>query len=257
MNPNQTQEFSKQVVLVTGGAAGIGEATARAFAARGARVIVSDVQEDAGGRVAMQIRESGAQAEFIRCDVSDQQQVVKLFDQIRRVYGRLDVAFNNAGIEGTPAPVGDSSLENWKRTLDINLNGPYYCMREEIPMMLAQGGGVIVNCASIAGIRGFAGMPAYVASKHGLIGLTRNAALDYAAQGIRINAVCPGVIETPMIERFTHGSKEAYAGLKGQEPVGRLGRPEEIADAVMWLARPGAAFVNGAEIAVDGGWCAK
>jgi len=257
MSKTSSSLYQNQVVLITGAAAGIGEATARAFAAQGAQVILTDINEDAGGKVALQIREKGGKAQFILCDVAEQPQVAALFKEIRTQYGRLDVAFNNAGIEGVPAPVAEASLENWKRTLDINLNGPFYCMKEEIPMMMKQGGGVIVNCASIAGVRGFAGMPAYVASKHALIGLTRCAALDYGSRGIRINAVCPGVIQTPMIDRFTQGSKEALAGLAAGEPIGRLGKPEEIADAVLWLAQPGAAFVSGTEIIVDGGWCAK
>jgi len=254
---NQQKSFENSVVLVTGGASGIGEATAKAFGARGAQVIISDIQDDRGGRVASQIQEQGGRAEFVRCDVADRASVGALFDRIRSGYGKLDVAFNNAGTEGTPSLLGDAKPENWKRTLDINLNGVFYCMQEELPLMLKQGGGVIVNCASIAGVRGFAGSGAYVASKHAVVGLTRSTALDYATRNIRINAVCPGVIETPMIERYTQGSKQAYEGLKGMEPVGRMGRPEEIASAVLWLAQKDAAFVTGTEIIVDGGWCAK
>jgi NAD(P)-dependent dehydrogenase (short-subunit alcohol dehydrogenase family) len=173
------------------------------------------------------------------------------------VYGRIDAAFNNAGIEGQTAPTAECTEENWDRVLSVNLKGVWLCMKAEIPHMLNQGGGAIVNCASNAGLVGFAGSPAYVASKHGIVGLTKTAALDYAKRGIRVNAVCPGVIRTPMIERFTGGDQSAEAALSAGEPIGRLGTPEEIADALLWLSSPGASFVTGQAIAVDGGWIAQ
>ena len=172
-------------------------------------------------------------------------------------FGRLDHAFNNAGTEGLPAPLLDSTDENWTKTLGTNLSGVYFCMREELEILLKQRSGSIVNCASIAGLRGFAGLGAYTASKHGVLGLTRSAALDYATSGVRINAVCPGVILTPMIDRFTRGDPKAAIELAAQSPMNRMGIPEEIADAVLWLCRPGATYVTGTELVVDGGWCAR
>jgi NAD(P)-dependent dehydrogenase (short-subunit alcohol dehydrogenase family) len=174
-----------------------------------------------------------------------------------QVFGGLDIAFNNAGIEGDSAPTADCSDENWAHTIAVNLTGTWLCMREEIPRMLTRGGGSIINCASVAGLVGFAGIPAYTASKHGIVGLTKTAALDYATMGIRVNAVCPGVIHTAMVERFTHGDPEAEAALFAGEPMGRMGEPEEIASAVVWLASDGASFVTGQAIAVDGGWVAR
>jgi NAD(P)-dependent dehydrogenase (short-subunit alcohol dehydrogenase family) len=169
----------------------------------------------------------------------------------------LDVAFNNAGVEGAAAVTHECTPGNWERTLAVNLGGVWSCMRHEIPRMLERGAGAIVNCSSVAGLVGFASIPAYAASKHGVIGLTRTAALEYAGQGIRVNAVCPGVIDTEMVERFTGHNPEAEAALVATEPVGRLGRPEEIADAVVWLCSPRSSFVTGQAIAVDGGFSAR
>jgi NAD(P)-dependent dehydrogenase (short-subunit alcohol dehydrogenase family) len=249
--------FQNQVALITGAAAGIGRATALAFARQGARVVVSDWDERGGIETVRQIQAAGGEAIFQGCDVSNAAQVKTLVDRAASQFGRIDHAFNNAGVEGAVAPLGDSSIENWNRTLGINLNGVYFCMKEELSVMLKQGSGSIVNCSSIAGVRGFAGMGAYVASKHGVLGLTKSAALDYAAKKIRINAICPGVIHTPMIDRFTGGDEKAAQSLASNAPMNRMGRPEEIADAVLWLCQPGAAFVTGTEIVVDGGWCAK
>ncbi len=249
--------IQNQVALVTGAAAGIGRATALAFARQRARVVVSDRDERGGIETVRQIQAAGGEAIFQGCDVSNADQVKTLVNRVVSHYGRIDHAFNNAGVEGVGAPLAESSDENWKRTLGINLSGVYFCMKEELAAMTKQGSGTIVNCASIAGVRGFAGMGAYVASKHGVIGLTKSAALDYAAKNIRINAVCPCVIHTPMIDRFTSGDEKAAAALASNAPMNRMGRPEEIADAVLWLCQPGAAFVTGTEIVVDGGWCAK
>jgi NAD(P)-dependent dehydrogenase (short-subunit alcohol dehydrogenase family) len=249
--------FQNQVALVTGAAAGIGRATALAFAAVGAKVVVSDVDEPGGIETVRSIEKTGGEALFVACDVSRPEQVRELVARTAARFGRLDHAFNNAGIEGQPAPLMESTAQNWDKTLAVNLSGVYWCMREELSVMLKQGSGTIINCASIAGLRGFAAMGAYVASKHGVLGLTKSAALDYASRGIRINAICPGVIHTPMIDRFTRGDEAAARSLAAGAPAGRMGRPEEIADAVLWLCNPGAAFVHGAEIVVDGGWCAK
>lgn len=249
--------FDDKVALVTGASSGIGKATALAFAKGGAKVVVSDIDEDKGRAVAEQITNDGGTALFVRADVSRQDDVDHLIDETIRAYGRLDYAYNNAGIEGDTALMAESTEENWMRVLGVNLTGVWRCMKAEIPHMLANGGGAIVNCSSIAGVVGFAGLAPYVASKHGVIGLTRTAALDYAAQGIRINAVCPGVIATPMVERVTHGEAEAEANMVAMEPIGRMGTPEEIAGAVLWLCSDSASFVTGHPLIVDGGFVAR
>jgi NAD(P)-dependent dehydrogenase (short-subunit alcohol dehydrogenase family) len=246
-----------RVALVTGAAAGIGRATALAFSREGARVVVSDVDDAGGEETVRMIRDARGEAIYARADVSSAQEVEALIGATINAYDRLDFAFNNAGIEGETAPTAESTEANWDRVIDINLKGTWLCMRYEIPQMLRQGGGAIVNCSSIAGIIGFPGIPAYTASKHGLLGLTRAAALEYAEQGIRVNAVCPGVIRTAMIERFTGGSAEAEAQLVAGEPMGRMGIPEEIASAVVWLCSDGAGFVTGHPLVADGGWVAR
>lgn len=253
MNPG----MAGKVALVTGAAAGIGRATAEAFAREGARVVVSDVTAEAGEAVASGIRARGSEAAFVRCDVARGEEVEALVRRTTELFGGLDYAFNNAGIEGRTAFTAECSEENWDRVLGINLKGAWLCMRHEIPVMLRRGGGAIVNCASVAGLVGFRGIPAYTASKHGLIGLTRTAALEYAAQGIRVNAVCPGVIRTAMVERFTRGDPQAEAGLVAAEPVGRMGTPDEVAAAVLWLCSDSASFVTGHALAVDGGMVAQ
>ena len=246
-----------RVALVTGASAGIGRATALAFARQGARVVVSDVDDSGGEETVRMIREEGGEGMYVRTDVSRADEVEALIRRVVEEYGRLDFAFNNAGIEGRSDSTVDCSEENWDRVIDINLKGAWLCMKHEIAQMLGQGGGAIVNCSSIAGLIGFTGIPAYTASKHGLLGLTKTAALEYATQGVRINAVCPGVIRTAMIERFTGGSKDAEAELVSGEPMGRMGTPEEIASAVLWLCSDGAGFVTGHSLAVDGGWVAR
>jgi NAD(P)-dependent dehydrogenase (short-subunit alcohol dehydrogenase family) len=246
-----------KVVIVTGASAGIGRASALAFAHEGANVAVSDVDVERGEQTAADVAEVGVDAIFVRADVADAADVGELVRKTVDHFGRLDYAFNNAGIEGSPAPVGECTIENWNRTIAVNLTGVFLCMHEEIPAMLADGGGVIVNNASVAGLVGFAGIPAYTASKHGIVGLTKNAALDYATTGIRVNAVCPGVIDTEMVARFTHGDPEAAKQMAQTEPVGRLGTPAEIADAVVWLCSDRATFVTGQALAVDGGFVAQ
>jgi len=246
-----------KVALVTGGANGIGRATALAFAREGARVVVSDIDDAGGAESVRLIAEDGGEAEYVRADVSRPDDVRSLMERTVAAFGRLDFAFNNAGIEGQSAPTDECSEENWDRVMAINLKGVWLCMKEQIPHMLRQGGGAIVNCSSIAGVIGFPGIPAYTASKHGLVGLTKAAALEYATRGIRVNAVCPGVIRTAMIERFTAGSAEAEAAMAGGAPMERMGTPEEIASAVLWLCSPGAAFVTGHPLVADGGWVAR
>ena len=246
-----------KVAIVTGGAAGIGRAAAIAFAREGANVVVADVDAERGEKTAAEVEHEGVDAIFVRTDVSNAGDVGRLVDQTIARFGRLDFAFNNAGIEGMPAPTADCTIDNWNRTIAVNLTGVYLCMRAEIPQMLAHGGGAIVNNSSVAGLVGFAGIPAYTASKHGIVGLTKTAALEYATQGVRVNAVCPGVIDTEMITRFTHDDADLVEQLTLAEPVGRLGSPEEIADAVVWLCSDRASFVTGQAIAVDGGFVAR
>lgn len=244
--------FENKVAIVTGGSFGIGKATALAFSRRGAKVVIADLVED--DETYNAIVAGGGEAIFVKCDVSKATDVKKLVESTISRFGRLDYAFNNAGIEGISAPVQDCTEDNWDRTLGVNLKGIWLCMKYEIPEILKQGKGVIVNCASIAGLVGFPGLPAYVASKHGVIGLTKTSALECAKFGIRVNAVCPGAIKTPMIDRITESKKEAEEQFANMEPIGRLGNPDEVANAVIWLCSDEASFVTGHAMAVDGGW---
>ena len=246
-----------KVAIVTGASAGIGRSAALALAAEGAAVVVADIDDTRGGQVAAEINDKGGRATFVHTDVSDDTQVAAMVARAVDEFGGLDLAFNNAGIEGTSTPTHECTSENWQRTLAINLTGVWSCMRHEIPRMLERGGGSIVNCSSVAGLVGFGSIPAYVASKHGVVGLTKAAALEYADVGIRVNAVCPGVIDTEMVERFTGGQEEAETAMIAMEPIGRMGRPEEIADAVVWLCSDGSSFTTGQAIAVDGGFVAR
>jgi len=248
--------FDNKVALVTGGSYGIGRATAIAFATRGAKVVIADYIEDKERMTLAAIEALGEQAMFVRCDVSSSADVTHLIDTIFSAYGRLDFAFNNAGIEGAQAPTHECTHENWAHVLAVNLTGVWLCMKHELQHMLRQGKGAIVNCSSIAGLVGFAGLPAYTASKHAIIGLTKTAALENARTGIRINAVCPGVIKTPMIDRFTGNNPAIEQQFATQEPIGRLGQPSEIAEAVVWLCSDAASFVTGHALPVDGGWVA-
>ncbi len=245
------------VALVTGGAAGIGRAAAGAMARRGAAVVVADVEEREGERTAERLRTDGHEALFVAADVSRAADVEALVDRAVSRYGRLDWAFNNAGIEGSTATTEDVSEDDWGRVLAINLTGVWLCMRHEIPAMLEAGGGAIVNCASIAGMVGFPGAAPYVASKHGVVGLTRTAALEFASRGIRVNAICPGIIHTAMIDRYSHGDAGVEAQLAAGEPIGRMGTADEVANAAAWLCSGEASFVTGAVIPVDGGWTAQ
>jgi NAD(P)-dependent dehydrogenase (short-subunit alcohol dehydrogenase family) len=252
-----TRQFEGKVALVTGGSSGIGLATALAFAREGAKVVIADVQEGNERTVSDLIRREGGQAVFHECDVSQSYQVRNVVEMILENFGRLDFACNNAGIEGKQVATADSDEAQWSRILEVNLSGTYLCMKHEIPAMLRNGGGAIVNISSIAGLAGFAGMGAYVASKHGMLGLTKTAALEYATQGIRVNAICPGVIQTPMIERLLESDPGLRAQLTAGSPMGRFGRPEEIAAAVTWLCSTGSSYATGQHLTIDGGWSAQ
>lgn len=246
-----------KVALVTGAAAGIGRACAVALAGAGARVLVSDVDEAGGAQTVDTITDRGGSAAFCRADVSRSADVQALVAACVDRYGRLDCAVNNAGIEGLQAPTADCTEDNWDRVLAINLKGVWLCMRCEIPQMLAHGGGAIVNMASVAGLVGFRNIPAYCASKGGVIQLTKTAALEYATRGIRVNAICPGVIRTAMVERFLGGDPDKEQAFLGLEPAGRFGAPEEVAASALWLCSDASSFVTGHSLTVDGGLVAQ
>ncbi|MFZ3060799.1 MAG: SDR family oxidoreductase [Candidatus Methanoperedens sp.] len=249
--------LENKVALVTGGSSGIGRACALAFAREGAKVVVADVLVGGGEETVQMIRKAGGESIFVKTDVSKTADVEALVKRAVDTYGRLDCAINNAGIEGIMAPTADCTEENWDRVININLKGVWLCMKYEIPEMQKQGSGAIVNMASVAGLVGFQGMPAYCASKGGIIQLTKVAALEYAKAGIRVNAVCPGVIRTPVVERVTGGNPEAEAQFTAMEPVGRMGTPGEIAESVVWLCSDAASFVTGHPMVVDGGLVAQ
>ena len=251
------KQFEDKVVIVTGGSSGIGRASALAFAREGAKVTVADVMVNGGEETVQMIQKAGGEAIFLKVDVSKALEVEMLINSTIESYGRLDYAHNNAGIEGAFAQTADYTEENWDRVMNINLKGVWLCMKHEIPWMLRNGKGAIVNTASLFGLVGFKGSPAYCASKGGIVQLTRAAALEYAAAGIRINAICPGIIRTPMLNRATGGKPEIEAQFTALEPVGRIGTPEEIAEAVVWLCSDAASFVTGHSMVADGGFTAQ
>jgi len=247
------KEFAGKVAFVTGAGSGIGRATAVAFAAAGAAVVVADVSEQCNRETGRLIEDQGARVLAVRCDVTSGHDVKMALDHAVSAFGRLDIAFNNAGVEQPVGPAAEVSEEEWDRIVDINLRGVFLCMKNQIPLMLEQGGGAIVNTSSGAGVTAVKGQAAYTAAKHGVVGLTKAAALDYASANLRINAVCPGIIDTAMMQRFTGDSARGRERVIGQEPVGRMGTPEEIASAVLWLCSDAAAFVVGHALVIDGG----
>ncbi|EMA42037.1 SDR family oxidoreductase [Halococcus hamelinensis] len=240
------------VAVVTGAGSGIGRQSALRFAEEGASVVVADIFEDGGNETVEMIQEKEGKATFIRTDVTEQEDVDQMVQEAIDQYGRLDFAHNNAGVEGDSVLLAEHSEENWDQVIGVNLKGVWRCMKREIPEMLKQGKGSIVNTASISGLTGSGGSP-YVASKHGVIGLTRKATLDYADENIRINAVCPGVIDTPMVQRAGEADPEMMEQITAGVPAGRLGTPEEIAQAVVWLCSDDSSFVMGHPLTIDGG----
>ena len=246
-----------KIALITGGAAGIGRATALTFAREGAKVVVADVMVDGAKETVKLIKDAGGDAAFVRADVSQAAEVEALVNQTIETYGRLDCAHNNAGVEGDMAPTHEYQEGEFNRVLRINLKGVWLCLKYEIPQMLKQGSGSIVNTSSVAGLIGFPTMPAYVASKHAVAGLTKTAALEYAKSGIRVNAVSPGSINTGMVDRMVEGKEGMREMILSLEPVGRQGTAQEVAESVVWLCSDAASFVTGHVMAIDGGWAAQ
>jgi NAD(P)-dependent dehydrogenase (short-subunit alcohol dehydrogenase family) len=246
-----------KVALITGAGSGIGRASALAFAREGAKVMVADIIVAGGEETVQLIKNAGGEAAFIKVDVSQAAEVAAMVNKVVETYGRLDCAFNNAGVEGEFTSTAEYSEAGFDKVLAVNLKGVWLCMKYEVPQLLKQGGGAIVNTASGAGLIGVAGLSAYVASKHGVVGLTKTAALEYAKSGIRVNAVCPGVIQTPMVARLTAHQPQMAEAMVAAEPMGRAGKPEEIAEAVVWLCSDAASFVTGHAMSVDGGYVAQ
>lgn len=249
--------FDGAVALVTGAAQGMGLATAKAFAQAGASVVLSDIKMDVLQAEVDKITEDGGKAIAVPCDVSKEEQVKSLMEKTISTYGKLDAAYNNAGINTVAIDMVDVSMEDYHRIMSINLNGVWNCMYYELKQMLKQGSGTIVNCSSIGGMVGAQGRAPYSATKHGIIGLTQSAALDYAAKGIRVNAVCPGMIDTPMADVVTGGHREMLIEMVKAVPMARLGNEEEIAEAVLWLCSSGSSYVTGQTLAIDGGFLAQ
>ena len=246
-----------KVALVTGGSSGIGRATAQIFAREGAKVVIADVNVEGSEETVGLIRAAGGEAVFLKTDVAQATEVEAMVKKAVETYGRLDCAFNNAGIEGSLQTTSEYDVTVWDRVLSINLRGVWLCMKTEIRQMLSQGGGAIVNTASAAGLVAVPGMSAYVAAKHGVVGLTKTAALEYAKAGIRVNAVCPGGVDTPMVQRVFSSNPQFAEAAASAEPVGRLAQPAEIGEAVVWLCSDAASFVTGLPMAVDGGMVAQ
>src|SRR3954465_3448337 len=255
MNP--TYDFQEQVALVTGASSGMGVATAQAFAQAGAAVVLADINEQGLRAATDDLTAAGHQAIAVTCDVSDEDQVAAMVERTVGEFGRLDLAFNNAGIQAPPADAADEPAEVFDRVNAINLRGVWACMKHELRQMRDQRSGAIVNNSSLGGLVGLPGRGAYHASKHGVIGLTKSAALEYAPRGIRINAICPGTIETPMVARMIADGELSVDDAVAGQPIGRLGRGDEIAASVLWLCSPGASLIVGVALPVDGGYTAR
>lgn len=261
-------DFDGKTVLVTGGASGIGKTTAKRFAKKGANVVVVDTDESGGRDTVRAVEDDEGEATFVAADVSDEDEVFGAIDQAYETYGSLEVLHNNAGIEETPGLLIEEDTEDFERLLSVNLLGVFFGLKHAIPRMIEDGGGAVVNTASLAGITGSPGIGTYAATKHGVVGLTRTAAVEYASEGIRVNAVCPGFTDTPMVQRHVEMSADGeiihsdFADILGMEPEdftqlqlqGRFAQPEEIADAVVWLASEEASYVNGVAFPIGGGW---
>jgi len=245
--------FEGKVALVTGAASGMGLATARAFAEAGAAVVLADVREGLAKAEAQKLKDAGHKAIAVPCDVSEEAQVAAMVERAVSEFGRLDAAFNNAGVMARIAFTADSTREDWERVIGINLRGVWSCMKYELRQMVRQGSGAIVNNASVGALTGNPGIGSYIASKHGVVGLTRTAALEYIKQGIRVNAINPGLIDTQIARDVVSGDEQAYNEIAKSVPIGRAGRPEEIASVVLWLCSPGASYVVGHALTVDGG----
>ncbi|WP_030621255.1 glucose 1-dehydrogenase [Streptomyces fulvoviolaceus] len=254
MNP--TYDFANKVALVTGAASGMGLATAQAFAEAGAAVVLADVDKHAVEAAAEELTSAGHQAIGVTCDVTDEGQTAAMVERAVTTFGRLDMAFNNAGVQAPPSDAADEPAESFDHVNAVNLRGIWASMKHELRQMREQGSGVIVNCSSLGGLLGMPQRAAYHASKHGVIGLTKSAAVEYAPRGIRINAVCPGVIDTPMAADMVENQADAMAEIMKEQSIGRLGRADEIAAAVLWLCSPGASLVVGVALPVDGGFTA-
>jgi NAD(P)-dependent dehydrogenase (short-subunit alcohol dehydrogenase family) len=251
------QSFENKVALVTGAASGIGLETARAFAHAGAVVVLADIDEAAVRTAAQALSAAGHKALAIRCNVADERQVAAMIAQTIATFGRLDAAFNNAGIQVPVAETADASGADFDHIIAINLRGVWNCMKHELAHMRKEGSGAIVNTSSQAGLVGTAGLGAYTASKHGVIGLTKSAALEYAARGIQVNAICPGCIDTPMVQQALADEPDTMKAVMQEIPAGRLGLADEIASAVLWLCSPGARFMTGQAVAIDGGFTVR